>query len=252
MFAERPDVDLNLRPETHARVTEHGVRLLRHLSLPPGRYQLRVAAQDSGKVRQGSAHLDLDVPDFTKASDRAQQRRARGDMPTARCIRRRSPASIRSTDCCPARRRRCASFRTTARSPPRSRCTTTSRRPSTASTSQRVSEPTMAAWCSTSTRSDRREELHGTPGGFGYTFRIPIQDWTPGLYVLEVEAKSRLNGAEPVTTRHSVRGEVDEIRSDVHRCSCACAIACLSSSAGAVVHKHRQGRRERPADRAGR
>ena len=66
VFAERPDVDLNLRPESHARVTEHGVRLLRHLSLPPGRYQLRVAAQDSGKVKQGSAHFDLDVPDFTR------------------------------------------------------------------------------------------------------------------------------------------------------------------------------------------
>ena len=66
VFAERPDVDLNLRPESHARVRENGVRLLRHLSLPPGRYQLRVAAQDSGKVRQGSAHLDLDVPDFTR------------------------------------------------------------------------------------------------------------------------------------------------------------------------------------------
>ena len=66
VFAERPDVDLNLRPESHVRVRENGVRLLRHLSLPPGRYQIRVAAQDSGKVRQGSAHLDLDVPDFTK------------------------------------------------------------------------------------------------------------------------------------------------------------------------------------------
>ena len=42
------------------------MRLLRHLSLPPGRYQVRVAAQDSGKVKQGSAHFDLDVPDFTR------------------------------------------------------------------------------------------------------------------------------------------------------------------------------------------
>jgi len=66
VFAERPDIDLALRPESHARVTQTGVRLLRHLSLPPGRYQVRVAAQDSGKVRQGSAHFDLDVPDFTK------------------------------------------------------------------------------------------------------------------------------------------------------------------------------------------
>jgi len=68
IFAERPDVDLNLRPESHVRVTQNGVRILRHLSLPPGRYQLRVAAQDSGKVKQGSAHLDIDVPDFSKES----------------------------------------------------------------------------------------------------------------------------------------------------------------------------------------
>ena len=64
--AERPDVDLNLRPETHARVMQNGVRILRHLSVPPGRYQVRVAAQDSGKTKQGSVHFDLDVPDFTK------------------------------------------------------------------------------------------------------------------------------------------------------------------------------------------
>jgi hypothetical protein len=43
------------------------------------------------------------------------------------------------------------------------------------------------------------EELHGTPGGFGYTFRMPLQGWAPGLYVLEIEAKSRVSGSEPVT-----------------------------------------------------
>ena len=29
--AERPDVDLNLRPDTYTRVTQHGVRILRQL-----------------------------------------------------------------------------------------------------------------------------------------------------------------------------------------------------------------------------
>jgi hypothetical protein len=63
---ERPDANLTLKPETYARVQQNGIRLLHHLSVPPGRYQLRVAAQDSGKAKQGSAHLYLDVPDFTK------------------------------------------------------------------------------------------------------------------------------------------------------------------------------------------
>ena len=57
----------------------------------------------------------------------------------------------------------------------------------------------MAASCSTSTRSDRAKSCTARPGGFGYTFRIPLQGWTPGLYVLEVEAKTRLNDAAPVT-----------------------------------------------------
>ena len=43
------------------------------------------------------------------------------------------------------------------------------------------------------------DELHGTPGGFGFTARIPIQDWTPGLYVLEIQATSRLNDVPPVS-----------------------------------------------------
>src|SRR5258706_5631122 len=64
--AERPDITLALKPETHARVLQSGFRILRHLSVPPGHYQLRVAAQDKAKTRQGSAHLDIDAPDFTK------------------------------------------------------------------------------------------------------------------------------------------------------------------------------------------
>ena len=66
VFTERPDADLNLRPETHDRVSQTGVRVMRQLSVPPGRYQIRVAAQDSSKAKQGTAILDVDVPDFSK------------------------------------------------------------------------------------------------------------------------------------------------------------------------------------------
>jgi hypothetical protein len=43
------------------------------------------------------------------------------------------------------------------------------------------------------------DELHATPGGFGYSVRIPMAGWAPGPYVLSIEAKSRVGKAQPVT-----------------------------------------------------
>ena len=55
-----------LKEETKARAEERGFRLLNRLELPPGRYQLRVAAHDGGGRKTGSVLYDLDVPDFSK------------------------------------------------------------------------------------------------------------------------------------------------------------------------------------------
>jgi hypothetical protein len=35
-------------------------------------------------------------------------------------------------------------------------------------------------------------DLGGKPGGFGYASTLPLSDFDPGLYVLKVEARSRL------------------------------------------------------------
>lgn len=43
-----------------------GFELLARLDLPPGRYQLRAAAQSGLQAKAGSIFYDLDVPDFTK------------------------------------------------------------------------------------------------------------------------------------------------------------------------------------------
>ena len=43
-------------------------------------------------------------------------------------------------------------------------------------------------------------ELQGASGGFGYQARIPLTDLPPGLYVLTLEARSRL-GDHPAATR---------------------------------------------------
>jgi VWFA-related protein len=54
--------EVTLDRDAHARASEHGMRFVSVFDAPPGRYQLRVAAESSG--RTGSVVYDLDVPDF--------------------------------------------------------------------------------------------------------------------------------------------------------------------------------------------
>jgi len=196
--AERPDVDLNLRPETHARVIQNGVRILRHLSVPPGRYQLRVAAQDSGKARQGSAIFDLDVPDFTKnalamsnvvlaaTADRAVYSPPKPGFDPFNGLLPGAPSAMREF---PNESEVAAVVEVYVNKPtPAHRLDIT--------TTVKADDGRVVF-----THSEERstEELHGTPGGFGYPVRIPIKGWTPGLYVLTIEAASRLSGIEPAS-----------------------------------------------------
>jgi VWFA-related protein len=57
-------LDLDLRPDTAALVRDRGLRVVSMLTLPPGRYHLRVAAAEEGANRTGSVFYDLEVPDF--------------------------------------------------------------------------------------------------------------------------------------------------------------------------------------------
>lgn len=53
--------------KTLAHVNRHGFRTLSQLDLPPGRYQVRVAAREQGADRGGSVVHDVVVPDYTAA-----------------------------------------------------------------------------------------------------------------------------------------------------------------------------------------
>jgi hypothetical protein len=198
IFAERPDVDLNLRPESHLRVSQNGVRILRHLSLPPGRYQLRVAAQDSGKVKQGSAHLDIEVPDFTKeplaisniaiatTADRSVYSPPKPGFDPFNGLLPGAPSALREFP-------NGTEFATAVE--------VYINKPVPVHTFDVTTVVRADDGRVVFSRSVERstEELHGTPGGFGFTERIPVQNWTPGLYVLQIDAKSRLNGIAPAS-----------------------------------------------------
>jgi VWFA-related protein len=198
VFTERPDADLNLRPETHARVTQSGVRLVRQVSVAPGRYQLRVAAQDSSKAKQGTAILDIDVPDFSKpdialsgiaiaanadasvATGSAQEVLTfGGGLPGAPSTLREFPANSEI-----------AAFLEIYDNKP----TPPHRLDVTATVKADDGRVVF-----THNQEYSSDDLHGAPGGFGFSARIPMNGWAPGLYVLSIEAKSRLGNQEPVS-----------------------------------------------------
>ena len=57
-------LDLELRAANAALARERGLRVISEVSLPPGRYQLRVAVAETGAGRTGSVFHDIEVPDF--------------------------------------------------------------------------------------------------------------------------------------------------------------------------------------------
>jgi VWFA-related protein len=57
------NINASLRAETRTRAEEGGLRVLQRLDVPPGRYQIRVAANQPGSAT-GSVVHDIDVPDF--------------------------------------------------------------------------------------------------------------------------------------------------------------------------------------------
>ena len=194
--AERPDIKLELKPETHARVLQGGFRILRHLSVAPGHYQLRVAAQDSAKTRQGSAHLDIDAPDFTKdaiamsgiafattasrsMANPVSKDPFNGGLPAV-------PTTIRDFPSGAELAAYVEVYDNQPTPPHRLDITTTVK-----ADDGRV----------VFTHNDERnsDDLHGTPGAFGYSVRVPMTGWTPGLYVLSIDAKSRVGNAQPVS-----------------------------------------------------
>jgi hypothetical protein len=187
-----------LKPETKARIERNGMRMLHRLDVPPGKYQLRVAAHDSAGGAVGSVLLDLDVPDFAKLpfsiSGLVLTSPQAGEIPTAhaddqlRGVLPGPASTVRSF----AQNEEVALFAEVydnqGATPHKMDITTTV-----------TTDEGKQLFKIDETRDSA--DLGGKAGGFGYTTRIPMKDLAPGPYVLTVSAKSRLGKSEPVERR---------------------------------------------------
>jgi hypothetical protein len=186
---DRANLDLKLRKQTRDLMSQAGIRSVATLDLPPGRYQLRVAAREANDGLVGSVFTDLVVPDFSSEplsmSGILISSSGAGLTPTPRTdeeLKKLLPGP-------PTTIRGFANVESIfgyvdvydALQPAHSVNITTS---VTSSDGTKVFS---------NTEERKSAEFGGGRGGYGVQFQVPLTEFKPGLYVLKVEAKPTLN-----------------------------------------------------------
>ena len=195
----RDVVNMGLKADTRARIAQSGIRMQSRLKLAPGRYQLRMAARETGGGRVGSLTYDLEVPDFTKepltmsgvvlASGDAQAVMTAKADDELRALLPMPPTASRVFRAGDTLSTFVEIYDNQAQPPHKVDITT-----SVLTDEGRVVFNTADERNST--------ELQGKSGGYGVTSQIPLAGFAPGLYVLKIEAVSR--AGKPVTATREV------------------------------------------------
>ena len=190
----RNTVNLAMKPDTAKRLSATGFRIITSLDLAPGRYTLRVAAREGNTRKAGSVNFDLDVPDFLKEpltmSDIALTSKLSGIAPTIRPkdpLDKLLPGPL-------------TSYR---------EFTTADEIALFAEIYDNVKQTHQTEIVATvkaeggqqvfQTREERDSaDLKGSAGGYGFESRIPLKQFAPGLYVLRVEATTRIGDRSTV------------------------------------------------------
>lgn len=198
----RNTLELNMRPDTATRARALGFRMVSTIDLPPGRYTVRIGAREQLTKKAGSVSYDLEVPDFTKKglliSSLALTSVASSAAPTARSkdpLQQLLPGPLSTHRAFPQGDELALFtevYDNSGAQPHKVDITVTLK----AEGGQSVFE----------TREERDySELKGSGGGYGITARVPLAKTPPGLYVLAVEARSRLATDAPVRRETIVR-----------------------------------------------
>ena len=187
---ERQTATLTLKPDTYERAKARGLRVLSQAMLPPGRYQMRVAAGNkSGKA--GSVVYDLEVPDFNKeafvmsgvaltAASAAQAPTIKPKDPLADFLPG-PPTTTREFD----KGDLVVLFAEFYENARNTAVHMLDFKAELRAEGGRVVQQVTDERSST--------ELQGKSGGYGFQARLPLDAVEPGLYVIHVEGRSRVN-----------------------------------------------------------
>ncbi|HEV8398017.1 MAG TPA: VWA domain-containing protein [Vicinamibacterales bacterium] len=183
---ERNTAKLALKPDTYKSAREHGFRLLTQMNLPPGKYQLRLAAANAtGKA--GSVLYDLEIPDFYKASFAmsgvAITSVAASLTPT---VRAKNPLGDFLPGP-PVATREFMAGDTLMFFAEFYENGANNKHKVDLKAELRADDGRVVL-----TASEERESSEVKGGGYGFAGRLPLSELTPGLYVLHIEGKSRV------------------------------------------------------------
>jgi hypothetical protein len=174
------------------------------MDLPPGHYQLRIGMVDTTSKRTGSVHLDLDVPDFGSeplmmsglvltSALASQMRTAQGNPnDDVRKMLPGPPTASRAFRSGEELALAAEIYDNEAKTPH-----------SVDITTSLVADDGREIYKHEDQRSS--SELGGASGGYGHTARIPLKGVAPGLYVVKVEARSRLGKGQLVSRQILIR-----------------------------------------------
>jgi hypothetical protein len=185
-----PTLALRLKPETYSVAQSGNFRVVAQFALPPGRYLLRAAALAGGK-NSGGLQYDLEVPDFSKprvalssvalVSARANSSPTAADNHVDQKLP--EPTTLRefSSD------EELALYVEAYDNQP------------TPVHAVDVVSTVQASDGRVVFKNEQQRTNEELASARGVSTRIPLKALSPGLYVLTVEARSRLGNPEPVS-----------------------------------------------------
>jgi VWFA-related protein len=198
---EHLELAMPLKREMQAVVNRTGLLIQSRVSLPAGRYVLRVGARDTSNDHIGSIHCDVEVPDYAKAplsmsglvlsSEQTMLANPRPDKQLTTMLPG-SPAVVRDFSPTDQIGVLAEIYDTKLATPHDIDLVTTI-----------VGEDGQERYRHEDKRSSA--ELQGMQGGFGYLLKVPLAAIPPGSYLLRVEARSRLDVDKPVARETTLR-----------------------------------------------
>jgi VWFA-related protein len=193
--SERSTAQIALAPERRTVVSQVGLRILSKLDLPPGRYQVRFAARESGAENLGSVFYDLDVPDFSKGpmnisgvvvtSTTAARVPTSGAVEPFKNLMPIVPAATREFTRDEELGVYAEIYDNLGNTPHKVDINATV-----------LTDEGREVFRGQEERAS--SEFGGQRGGFGYMTRVPLKDLAPGLYVLRLQAAPRINNTPAV------------------------------------------------------